>query len=234
MPLFLPRFFSSFSFSMFFLLLLVSNYYLVVGCFSYLGLFPFSGFLSLGIYYSLTMGFLPYVLFPSGPPSFSVFLSSPVFFLFHSVPFFCCGYLPFIANSFNGISPFYPLRLHQLFLVCCEHPFKITHPPIGCPNHCHCSVHVCYTATYFTTKFPLVCSCCIPLPHYLALWHASNGPNRLLLLLGKIPSQQDIFPKRSHDRKPNIDPIFPPPPNHALRIPLIVGPPPLYWLGTGW
>ena len=50
----------------------------------------------------------------------------------------------------------------------------------------------------------------------------------------KIPSQQDIFPKRSYGRKPNIDPIFPPPPNHALWIPLTMGPPPLYWLGTGW
>ena len=33
------------------------------------------------------------------------------------------------------------------------------------------------------------------LPHYLTLWHASDGTNHLLLLLGKIPSQQDIFPK---------------------------------------
>ena len=31
--------------------------------------------------------------------------------------------------------------------------------------------------------------------HYLALWHASDGPNHLLLLLGKISSQKDIFPK---------------------------------------
>ena len=102
------------------------------------------------------------------------------------------------------------------------------------PDHCHCSVHVCCTTTLFVTKFPFVCSYCIPLPHYLALWHASYGPNHLLLLLDKIPSQQDIFPKRSHGRKPNIDPIFPPPPNHALWIPLTVGLPPLYWLGTSW
>ena len=47
------------------------------------------------------------------------------------------------------------------------------------------------------------------LPHYLALWHASDGPNHLLLLLDKIPSQQDIFSKRSHGRKPNIDPFSP-------------------------
>ena len=29
----------------------------------------------------------------------------------------------------------------------------------------------------------------------IALWHASDGPNHLLLLLGKIPSQQGIFLK---------------------------------------
>ena len=74
----------------------------------------------------------------------------------------------------------------------------------------------------------------IRLLHYLALWHASDGLNHLLLLLGKIPSQQDIFPKRSYGRKPKIDPLFPPPPNHALWIPLTMGPPPWYWLGTGW
>ena len=79
-----------------------------------------------------------------------------------------------------------PLGLHQLFLVCCGHPFKITYSPIGCP--CHCSVHVYCIATHFMTKFPFVCSCCIHLPHYLALWHASDGPNHLLLLLGNIPS----------------------------------------------
>lgn len=96
------------------------------------------------------------------------------------------------------------------------------------------TVHVYCTITHFTTKFLFVCSCCIPLPYYLALWHASDGPNHLLLLLGKIPSQQDIFPKRSYGRKPNIDPLFPPLPNHALWIPLTVGPPPLYWPVTGW
>ena len=35
----------------------------------------------------------------------------------------------------------------------------------------------------------------IKLPHYLVLWHASDGPNHLLLFLGKIPSQQGILPK---------------------------------------
>ena len=149
-----------------------------------------------------------------GSPSFNIFLSSPIFFLFISVPFF----LPWLPSFYNKLIQWdfslLPLGFYQLFLVCCEHPFKITHPPIGCP--CHCSVHVCCTATYFMTKFPFLCSCCMPLPHYLVLWHASDGPNHLLLLLSKILSQQDIFPKRSHGRKSNIDPLFPPPPNHAL------------------
>ena len=161
-----------------------------------------------------------------------MFFSLPLFFLpFH--PSFCHGYLLFYSQLIQWDFSFLPLRLHQLFLVCCGHIFKIIHPPIGCPDHCHCSVHVCCTATHFTTKFPFVCSYCIPLPPYLPLWHASDGPNHLLLLLGKIPFQ-DIFPKRSHGRKPNIDPLFPSPPNQTLWIPLTVGPPPLYWLGTGW
>ena len=29
---------------------------------------------------------------------------------------------------------FLPWRLHQLFSVCCGHPFRTTHQPIGCPT----------------------------------------------------------------------------------------------------
>ena len=171
---------------------------------------------------------------PLGSPSFSVFLSSPIFPLPCGPPFFVPWLSSFYSELIQWDFSLLPLGLHQLFLVCCGHPFKITHSPIGCPDRYHYSVHVCCTTTHFTTKFPFVCSYYIPLPHYLALWHASDGLNHLLLLLGKIPSQQYIFPKRSYGRKPNIDPFFPPPPNNALWIPLIVGPPPLYWLGTGW
>ena len=150
-----------------------------------------------------------------GSPSFSVFFLFPCFFpfpLFFPLPFgsFNLPWLPsFYSQMIQWDFSLLPLGLHQLFLVCCGHPFKITHSPIGCPDHCHYSVHVCCTNTHPTTKFPFVCSCCIPLPHYLALWHASDGPNHLLLFLGKIPSQQDIFPKRSYGRKPNIDPLSP-------------------------
>ena len=127
-----------------------------------------------------------------GSYSFGVFLSS-VFFSSPLHPLFLPWLPSFYSELIQCDFSLLPLELHQLFLVCCGHPFKITHPPIGCP--CHCSVRVCCTATHFTTKFPFVCSCGIPLPHYLSLRHASDGPNHLLLLLGKIPSQQDIFPK---------------------------------------
>ena len=138
-------------------------------------------------------GFFP--LGTSAPlgPLLSVFFLSSLFFL----PLFSPLFLPWLPSFYSELIQWdfslLPIRLHQLFLVCCGHPFKITHPPIGCP--CHYSIHVCCTATHFTTKFPFVYSCCIPLPHYLALWHVSDGPNHLLLVLVKIPSQQDIFPK---------------------------------------
>ena len=130
-----------------------------------------------------------------GSLSFSVFLSSLVFL---PIPFRAL-FLPWLPSFYSELIQwdfsFLPLGLHRLFLVCCDHPFRTTHQPIGCLDHCHCSVHACCTTTHFMTKFPFVYSCCIPLPHYLALWHASDGLNHLLLLLGKIPSQQGIFLK---------------------------------------
>ena len=85
----------------------------------------------------------------------------------------------------------------------------------------HDKIPFCLLLLYTSTSLPSSMACI-------------SGPNHLLLLLGKIPSQQGIYPKRSYGRKPNIDRLFPPPPNHALWISLTVGPPPLYWLGTGW
>ena len=172
MPLFLPCFLSSFSFSVFFFLLLVSNYYLAVGCSPFF-VFLFPGYLYLGAYYSLTMGFPPLSTSLHWVSLFRCFFSFPLFFLFfcfflfHLVPF----NLPWLPSFYSKLIQWdfslLPLGLYQLFLVCCGHPFKITHSPIGCP--CHCSIHVCCNATHFTTKFPFFCSCCIPLPHYLAL-----------------------------------------------------------------
>ena len=145
----------------------------------------FSWVLSLGAFYYLTMGFPP---LSASLHWISLFrCSSPFFFLFFlcfpsSIPFLFSAWLPsFYSQLIQWDFSLLPLGLHQLFLVCCGHSFKITHSPIGCPDHCHCSVHVYCTTTHFTTKFPFVCSYCIPLPHYLALWHASDSPNHLLL-----------------------------------------------------
>ena len=125
--------------------------------------FSFLGSLSLGAYYSLTMGFFPFDASAPLGSLLSVFFSLPCF----SSPFFLPWLPSFYSKLIQWDFSLLPLGFHQLFLVCCRHPFKITHSPIGCP--CHCLVHVCCNATHFTTKFPFVCSYCIPLPHYLAL-----------------------------------------------------------------
>ena len=160
-------------------------------------MFPIWSFLFLGTSLWVLTTLLPWVFplkcFPPLGLPLSLFFSLPLFFPLPFDPLFLSWLPSFYSELIQWDFSLLPLWLHQLFLVCCEHPFKITHPPIGCP--CHCLVHVCCTTTHFTTKFHFVCSCCIPLPHYLALWHASDGPDHLLLLLGKIPSQQDIFPK---------------------------------------
>ena len=84
-------------------LLLVSYYSLAVGCSPFL-VFPFLRSLSLGAYYSLIMGFPPLSTSLHWVPIFQCFslfpyfFFFPCFFLFHSVPFFCRGYLPFITN----------------------------------------------------------------------------------------------------------------------------------------
>ena len=156
-------------------------------------MFPIWYFLFLGTSLWVLTTLLPWVFplkcFPPLGLPLSVFFSLSLFFPLPFGPLFLSWLPSFYSELIQWDFSLLPLRLRQLFLVCCGHPFKITHPPIGCPNHCHCSVHACCTTAHFTTKFPFVCSCCIPLPHYLALWHASDGLNHLLLLLGKMPSQ---------------------------------------------
>ena len=144
----IPAVFSLFVLSLsFFLyvfsLLLVSYYSPAVGCSPFL-VFPFPGYLSLGAYYSLTMGFPPLSTSLHWVSLFRCFFSLPLFFFF-----FLCFPLPFRPFNLLWLLSFYsqliqwdfsllPLGLHQLFLVCCGYPFKITHSSIGCP--CHCSV----------------------------------------------------------------------------------------------
>ena len=158
----IPAIFSLFFLSLsFFLsvlfLLLISNYYLVVGC------FPFGLFFS-WVSFSRCLLLSYHGFFPLGASASLGLFSFGVFSLFHvfSPLYFCRGYLPFHSELIQQDFSLLPLRLHQLFLVCCGHPFKITHPPIG--RLCHCSVHVCCTITHFATKFPFVYSCCILLP----------------------------------------------------------------------
>ena len=125
-----------------FFLLLVSYYSLVVGCphlaFSFLGSF----FLGDSLFLSASLRCLPphpvLLFLPRLPPFYSELIQWDFFLL--------------------------PLGLHQLFLVCCGHPFRTNHQPIGCHDHYHYSEYVSYTITHFTTKFHFVCSCCIPLP----------------------------------------------------------------------
>ena len=151
MPLFLPYFLSSFyhffflSFSFSVLFFTLSFWLLSChGLFFYFGYFLFLGpFLSLST--SLRCLLLSYhgFLHLGSSPLSSMAISS--------------FYSELIQWDFSLL----PLGLHQLFLVCCGHLFKITHSPIGCP--CHYSVHVCCNATHFMTKFHFVCSCYIPL-----------------------------------------------------------------------
>ena len=102
-----------------------------MGCFPF-GLFfswvPLSRCLLLSYH-----GFFP--LGASAPlgPLLSVFFSLPLFFLSHSVPLFLCrGYLPFIVNSFNGISPFYPSGFTNCFWFVVGIPSRLpTHPLVA-------------------------------------------------------------------------------------------------------
>ena len=151
-------------------LLLVSYYSPAVGCSPFL-VFPFPEYLSLGAYYSLTMSFPPLSaslhwvsLFRCFFLSSPVFPFLPLFFLLPSLVFFPFPlFFPLKFGPFNlpWLPSFYsqliqwdfsllPLGLHQLFLVCCGHPFKITHSSIGCP--CHCSVQYMSTAPLLISR----------------------------------------------------------------------------------
>ena len=95
-------------------LLLVSYYSPAVGCSPLFGLsfswVPLSGCLLLSYH-----GFSPLSASLHWVSLFQCFSLFPCFFLLLFVPFFCHGYLPFIANLFNGISPFYPQGFTNFF-----------------------------------------------------------------------------------------------------------------------
>ena len=76
------------------------------------------------------------------------------------------------------------------------------------------SIHSLSFTTHSMTKSLFICSCCIP-------------------IFGKIPFQQGIFPKKATAEN-QIQTPFPLTTKPHLLNPLIVGPPPLYWLYIGW
>ena len=124
-------------------------------------------------------------LCPLGSPSFGVF---PL----HFSPLFLLWLPSFYSKLIQWDFSLLPLALHQMLFVVGILSRLPTHPLVA-PT----------IAQYMFTTLLLIsrqnslffCFCCMPLPHYPALWHALDGPNHLLLLLGKIPSQQDIVPK---------------------------------------
>ena len=95
-----------------------------------------------------------------------------------SLPLRCLPYmLPPLPSSmattplYSGLIPldFYllPLRFHQLFLVCCGHPFRTAHPSIGCSTTTTTRVnliHYLSSTTHSMTKSLFVCSYYLPLP----------------------------------------------------------------------
>ena len=106
---------------------LVSYYSLAMGCSPFL-VFPFFGYLSLGAYYSLIMGFPPLSASLHWVSLFQCFFLFPCFILHYSpsVPPFFLPWLPsFYSKLIQWDFSLLPLGFHQLFLVCCEHPFKI-------------------------------------------------------------------------------------------------------------
>ena len=118
MPLFLMCFLSSFCRGLFFSL----------------GSFPFWIPLSRCLLLSYYEFFFLGASAPLGP-LLSMFFSLPLFFLqFPMVPHFLSWLHFFYSKLIQWDFSLLPIGLHQLFLVCCGHPFKITHSPIGCPT----------------------------------------------------------------------------------------------------
>ena len=123
--------------------------------------------------------------------------------LFTSMPT-CSFYSELIQCDFSLL----PLGLHQLFLACCGHSFRIAHQSIGCLATTSAQIHLlhhysfddkipfCLFLLYTSTSTSWFKWIRIGLPHHLPLWYASNGPNHLLLLLGEIPSPLGYIPKR--------------------------------------
>ena len=179
------------------------------------------------------------------PQSFYLLFLSPCFLfsilsyflLFLPSPFYCSWIPPFIPSVNVGFTPFVP----QPFLASCGHLSRTAHSLAGCPaitstqsvlvaplsiskqNYLSCFLHL---SVFVSPQWIR-----IKLPHHLPLWHESCGHNPHLPLLGEMPSQQDIFPKkfeREPQNKPHFLPTAKPHPLNTLTHSL----PPMYQLGT--
>ena len=85
--------------------------------------------------------------------------------------------------------------------------------------------HIKKTILFFCLpwhSYLLQCGCSLSLH---PSWHAPNGSNSSLLLLGGMSSQQDISPQKSQSRNLRIGFPLSPPPDHTL-LPLTHDPPP--------
>ena len=114
-------------------------------------------------------------------------------------------YSQFLTTFLPWISPFYPQGFTNCFCLVVGIPSRLpTNPLVARPLPLlkihllhHYSfrdkIQFCLFLLYTSTsRFKWIR---IGLPHHLPLWHASDGPSHILLLLGKIPSQQGIFLK---------------------------------------
>ena len=133
-----------------------------------------------------------------GSPSFSVFLSSLFFSSSLLSLFFAMVTFLLYRNDSMGFLLFTPRDSPTILglLWASFQNYPLTHwlpRPMPLFNSCllhHYSFHdkipFCLFLLYtFTSGFKWIR---IKLPNYLALWHASGGPNHLRLLLGEIPS----------------------------------------------
>ena len=99
-----------------------------------------------------------------------------------------------------------PLLSPQPFLASCGHLSKIAHSLA-------CYLAITFAQSVLVAPFSIFrknyLSCFLPLfffvspqwiriklPQNLPLWYASSGPNLHLPLLGEMPSQQDLSPKK--------------------------------------
>lgn len=166
----------------FFLSILFNLSFLLLSC---CGLFPLWFFLFLGpslwvppplsaslrCYHSLTMG----SSFSSIAASH--FYSELIQWDFSLLPLSFINCFWFVLGIPSGL-PTNPLVVQPLPLLS---TFSLHHYSF------HDKIPFCLFLLYTSTsRFKWIR---IGLPHHLPLWHASDGPNHLLSLLGKIPSQ---------------------------------------------